>query len=40
MGVKKRHLECEVLLVSNRDIDKMRLRSELADSELPLHAVA
>ncbi|TYZ60331.1 hypothetical protein PybrP1_010290, partial [[Pythium] brassicae (nom. inval.)] len=38
--LKKRHPERVVLLVGNRDVNKMRLTSELADSELPLHAMA
>ncbi|KAE9005157.1 hypothetical protein PF011_g12158 [Phytophthora fragariae] len=38
--LKKRHPERVVLLVGNRDVNKMRLTSELHDSEMDLQSVA
>ncbi|CAH0480205.1 unnamed protein product [Peronospora belbahrii] len=40
VSLKKRHPEHVVLLVGNRDVNKMRFTSELHDTEMNLHSMA
>ncbi|KAH7460235.1 uncharacterized protein KRP23_14603 [Phytophthora ramorum] len=40
VDLKKRHPDRVVLLVGNRDVNKMRLTSELHDAEMDLHSMA